>query len=252
MSVAGQPAATSGAHSGSVGRIRVHEQRQAVAAHPMPGRLAVFDLDRTLLPGASIVALVQELAARGMISRRRLVQAGVEQTVFRHRGSTDAQIERVRSTALTLIAGLDRAPLLDVVATVGARLHTRVRPAARWLLDRHLAAGDFCILLSASPHELVDSIGRRLGVHRSIGTRAAVDGGRFTGGIEGPFCYGPGKLAALQRSLGDVDLDDAFAYADSASDLPILRACGRPVAVNPDRALRRVARAAGWPIIGLD
>jgi phosphoserine phosphatase len=102
------------------------------------------------------------------------------------------------------------------------------------------------VLLSASPHELVERIDRDLGVHRSIGSNAEI-----TGGLEGPLCYGPGKLDALQQALGDVDLDRAFAYADSASDLPLLRACGHPVAVNPDRALRRVAHAAGWPVLSL-
>lgn len=232
-------------------RARVRAPQQPVVGSAVPGRLAVFDLDRTLLPGASIVALVRELAALGLIGRRRLLQTGVEQTLFKHRGSTDAQIERVRTTALSLIAGMERAPLQEVVRVVGVRLSAQVRPAARWLLDRHLSAGDFCILLSASPHELVEDIGRRLGVHRSIGTRAAVAGDRFTGGIDGPFCYGPGKLEALRSSLGDVELGDAAAYADSASDLPILQACGHPVAVNPDRALRRFAEAAGWPVLDL-
>lgn len=234
-----------------MGETRVRAPQPQVVGTAVPGRLAVFDLDRTLLPGASIVALVRELAALRLVSRRRVVQAGVEQTLFRHRGSSDAQIERVRATALSLIAGMERAPLLDVVRVVGIRLSGQVRPAARWLLEQHLAAGDFCILLSASPHELVEDIGRRLGVHRSIGTRAAVEGDRFTGGIDGPFCYGAGKLEALRRSLGDVDLGDAAAYADSASDLPVLQACGHPVAVNPDRALRRFAATARWPVLDL-
>jgi HAD superfamily hydrolase (TIGR01490 family) len=217
----------------------------------LPGRLAVFDLDRTLLPGASVVALVRELAARRLITRRRLVQAGVEHAVYKRRGSTDAQIERVRGRALAIIAGLDREPLQEVAEVVAVQLVAEIGPAARMLLGHHLTAGDFCVLLSTSPLELVERIGRALGVQRSIGTRAEIAAGRYTGGLDGPLCYGPGKVEALGLTLGEIDLTDAFAYADSASDLPLLRACGHPVAVNPDRTLRRVARGAGWPVIDL-
>jgi phosphoserine phosphatase len=66
------------------------------------------------------------------------------------------------------------------------------------------------------------------------------------------LCYGDGKVQALRLALGEIDLRGAFAYADSASDLPLLRACGHPVAINPDRSLRRVARRSGWPILTLD
>ncbi|MEY2571670.1 MAG: hypothetical protein QOE63_2020 [Acidimicrobiaceae bacterium] len=117
------------------------------------------------------------------------------------------------------------------------------------LLEHHLAAGDFCVVLSASPHELVEVIGASLGAHRAIGTRAAVTDGYLTGELDGPFCYGPGKLARLRNALGPVDLHDAWAYADSRSDLPLLQACGHPVAVNPDRALRKVAARHEWPVI---
>jgi HAD superfamily hydrolase (TIGR01490 family) len=153
--------------------------------------------------------------------------------------------------ALGLVAGMDRQPLLAAAETVAERLTAEIGPAARLLLDHHLTAGDFCVLLSSSSHELVERIGRGLGIHRSIGTRIESAAGRYTGSLDGPLCYGPGKLDALRLALGVIDLGDAFAYADSASDLPLLRVCGHPVAVNPDRVLRRVARAAGWPVLDL-
>jgi HAD superfamily hydrolase (TIGR01490 family) len=212
-------------------------------------RLAVFDLDRTLIRGASLAALVRELGTRGFVTRRQLVWAGFEQALYTRRGSTDAQIERVRGRALALIAGMDREPLLAVAELVADRLVATITPAARFLLDHHLAGGHFCVLLSASPQELVERIGLALGIHRSIGTRAALVDERYTGGLDGPLCYGTGKVEALRLALGEIDLGAAFAYADSASDLPLLRACGHPVAVNPDRALRRVAQLAGWPVL---
>jgi phosphoserine phosphatase len=89
-------------------------------------------------------------------------------------------------------------------------LLTEVGPAARFLLDHHLGAGDFCVLLSSSPKELVELVGRELGMHRSIGTRAAVEDGRYTGDLDRPLCYG-GELEALRLALGDIDLRGATA-----------------------------------------
>jgi HAD superfamily hydrolase (TIGR01490 family) len=219
--------------------------------HTPVARVAVFDLDRTLIPGASSVALVRELAARKLVTRHHVVRAGLEHVIYRRRGSTDAQIERARRQGLSIVAGMECEPLLAVADVVAARLAPTVCPAARFLLDRHLNASDFCVLLSSSPQELVERIGRLLGMHRSIGTRATVANGRYTGGLDRPPCYGHGKLEALRLALGDVDLHEAFAYADSARDLALLHACGHPVAVNPDRTLHRVARQEGWPILVL-
>ena len=228
----------------------VRRRRHARLYTPV-ARLAVFDLDRTLIPGASVVAFVRELAARQLVTRRHVVRPGLEHVLYRRRGSTDAQIERVRDRGLSIVAGMECEPLLAAADAVADRLAPTVCPAARFLLDRHLTSGDFCVLLSSSPQELVERIGRLLGMHRSIGTRATLANGRYTGGLDRPLCYGPGKVEALRLALGDVDLQEAFAYADSASDLALLRACRHPVAVNPDRTLRRVAHQEGWPILVL-
>ena len=104
-------------------------------------------------------------------------------------------------------------------------------------------------MLSASAQDLVEVVCAGLGAHRAVGTRGAVADGRFTGELEGAFCYGAGKLVRLREALGPVELRTAWAYADSRSDLPLLEACGHPVAVNPDRALRGVARSKGWPVV---
>jgi HAD superfamily hydrolase (TIGR01490 family) len=213
--------------------------------------LALFDLDRTLLPGSSLLALGRALVDEGVVGRRTLARAALRDARYRRRGASDADAERVRGRALEAVTGLERSSFVDLVSRVGGRLAQTVAPGARMLLDRHLAAGDFCVVLSASPHELVEAVCTVLGAHRAIGTRAAVADGRFTGELDGPFCYGAGKLTRLRGALGPVDLQDAWAYADSRSDLPLLSACGHPVAVNPDRALRNVAIANGWPVINV-
>jgi HAD superfamily hydrolase (TIGR01490 family) len=217
---------------------------EAVPATP----IALFDLDRTLLPGSSLEALGRALAAEGLVSRRRLARAAAEQVRFTRRGASDATVARLCREGLGVIAGIERARLVPLVHRVGRELATLPVPATRALLDRHLDAGHFCVILSASPQELVEVICARLGLHRAVGTCAEVVDGRFTGALDGAFCYGPGKLARLRQALGSVDLGQAWAYADSISDLPLLAACAHPVAVNPDRALRKVARTNTWPI----
>jgi HAD superfamily hydrolase (TIGR01490 family) len=213
------------------------------------GALAVFDLDRTLLPGSSLLALGRALAQAGLVSRRRLATAAVQERRYRARGAPDGEVDRLRAEALAHVAGLERAALVDVAATVARRLRTAITPAARHLVERHLVAGDFVVVLSASPQELVDAVAAEIGAHRAVGTRAEVLDGRYTGRLDGPFCYGAGKLQRLFADVGRIPLGPASAYADSASDLPVLEACGHPVAVNPDRRLRAVAQRRGWPIL---
>ena len=215
------------------------------------GALAIFDLDRTLLPGSSLVALGRAMAAAGMVPRRRLAVAALQEARYKRRGSLDGEVADLRDEALAHIAGLPPAPLVELARAVAVELATQVSPGARLLVERHRSAGDFVVVLSASPQELVEAVVAELGGHRGVGTRAEVVDGRFTGRLEGPFCYGAGKIARLVADIGRVDLDGAFAYADSASDLPLLLACGHPVAVNPDRRLRAVATSRAWPILTL-
>jgi HAD superfamily hydrolase (TIGR01490 family) len=216
---------------------------------PTTGSLAIFDLDRTLLPGSSLAALARAMAGAGMVSRRRLATAAIQEARYRRRGSVDGGVATLRDEALDHIAGLERAPLVALASDVADDLVASVSSGARFLLDRHLASGDFVVVLSASPQELVELIAARLGAHRGIGTRARVIGGVYSGGLDGPFCYGAAKLERLFADIGRVDLTNAYAYADSASDLPLLAACGHPVAINPDRRLRAEAAARGWPVL---
>lgn len=218
-------------------------------ADVVPGTpIALFDLDRTLLPGSSLEALGRALAAEGLLTKRRLARAAAQQARFSRRGASDATAARLCSEALAVIAGLERDRLATLVERVGDELSALPVPGVRMLLQRHLDAGHFCVVLSASPQELVEVVGTRLGLHRAVGTCAAVVDGRFTGGLDGSFCYGAGKLVRLRQALGQVELGQAWAYADSASDLPVLTACAHPVAVNPDRILRKAARANAWPV----
>lgn len=223
--------------------------RAAGTSPEVIGRTAVFDLDRTLLAGSSMVALARAMARHGMLSGQQLVAGLAMDQVFRRRGASDEHTDRLRTAALRQVAGADVATLGRLLDEVGRALSSQVLPGARMLVRRHQAAGDFVVILSASPQELVEAIALHLGAQRAVGTRAGIDGTRYTGELDGPFCYGPGKVLRLEQDLGPGSLDVATAYADSVSDLPVLEACHEPVAVNPDRALHRIARARRWPIV---
>jgi HAD superfamily hydrolase (TIGR01490 family) len=212
-------------------------------------RLAIFDLDRTLLPGSSLMLLGRALHRAGIIRRHKLLTYVAREAMFSHRGQSAPSAQRLLAALLAEVAGRDAEPLLDVVEALDTELSTAARPGARWLLDRHCAAGDYCVIVSASPQPLVEVASRALGAQRAVGTKLELVDGRFTGRLDGAFCHGRGKLARLWSDLGTADLRHAAAYCDSASDLPLLAAAGRPAAVNPDRRLRRAAAEAGWPVL---
>jgi HAD superfamily hydrolase (TIGR01490 family) len=211
--------------------------------------VAVFDLDRTLITGSSLSLYGRELVRRGLVPRSTVARHALLELAFQRRGAGAARIDHLVSTLLDAATGRPAEPLLAVARDMGATLAAEVRPAARFLLQRHLDAGDFCIVLSASPHELVEAVTTALGAHRAVGTRIQVIDGVLTGRLDGPFCYGRGKLEALEREVGRLDLTTATAYADSGSDLPLLERCGTAVAVNPDAELRRWATREGWPVV---
>jgi HAD superfamily hydrolase (TIGR01490 family) len=225
------------------------EQSRPAPTTPPSSALAIFDLDRTLIPGSSLVHVGRVLSRRGLVSPWRMPTHVARNLVFQRIGASDSKVERLRDSVLGAMAGTPEAPIVSAVMEIAADVAADVYSGARWLLERHLDRGDFCVVLSASPHELVSAVSAMLGAHRGVGTVAEVVDGCYTGRLVGPFCQGHGKLARLAQEVGTVSLADAAAYSDSASDLALLRSCRRPVAVNPDRALRAAARASGWPII---
>jgi HAD superfamily hydrolase (TIGR01490 family) len=222
-----------------------------VAEHRREGNatLAIFDLDRTLVSGSSLFPLASELARAGVLARRTVARAAIRNARYRRRGASDRRVDSVRRGVAELAIGRDYDPIAEVAMDVGGQLVADMSPTARMLVDRHLLAGDFCVVLSASPQELVDAVVHALGAHRGVGTRAQIVDGLLTGQLDGPFCYGAGKLERLRTELGEVPLDTAWAYADSMSDLPVLTAVGWPIVVNPDRRLQRIARSRHWPVL---
>lgn len=216
-----------------------------------PARFAVFDLDRTLLPGSSLGCFARALARAGLVSGWDVARHAVLQGVFTRRGLGASTLERLCRDLVEAAAGHHQVDVEEVAQAVAPLVGGRLYAGARWLVDQHLSRNDRCILLSAGPQELVAAVAGVLGFDAAVGTVAEVADGCYTGRLEGGFCHGDGKLLRLRTILGPLELARTAAYGDATSDLPVLRAVARPVAVNPDRGLTLAAEAAGWPILRL-
>lgn len=212
---------------------------------------AFFDLDKTVIAKASMVAFGRTLYREGFISRSLLARALWGQLVYMHLGASDEKLGRMRDSVLALTKGWDQARIRAIVEDA---LTTVVEPIiyaeALDLIEWHRAEGRLVVIVSASPEEIVVPLGRFLRVDGVIATRADVDReGRYTGTTDF-YCYGPNKVIAMEGMAveRDIDLAGSFAYSDSASDIPMLEAVGHAVAVNPDRELARAAAEKGWEV----
>ncbi|MBD0283506.1 MAG: HAD-IB family hydrolase, partial [Thermoleophilaceae bacterium] len=174
---------------------------------------------------------------------------------FRLRGSTDEDTEQLKQRVLDAIAG---QRTVDLARLVGPHVLAGVLPLLyRKVLDEayaHQDAGRRAYIVTAASQELADVLAHVLVLDGGIGMRAEVKDGVYTGRPAGPFTYREGKAEAIRQlaAAEGIDLAESYAYSDSESDLPMLRAVGHPVAVNPDPALERVAREEGWRIMRFD
>jgi HAD superfamily hydrolase (TIGR01490 family) len=221
---------------------------------PVPDRTAgaFFDVDNTLMRGASIYHFARGLAARKMFGARDLADMAWKQVYFRLRGAENPEhIEAAREAALAFVAG---HKVTDVVALCeeiyDEAMADRIWEGTRELAQRHLEAGQRVWLVTATPVELASIIARRLGLTGALGTVAESVDGVYTGRLVGGLLHGPAKAVAIEAlaEREGLDLARCAAYSDSANDLPMLRLVGFPAAVNPDAELRAVARASDWPV----
>jgi HAD superfamily hydrolase (TIGR01490 family) len=215
------------------------------------GAAAFFDLDRTLIDGSSAFAFAIAARRHDLVKRRQFLKDGLGALTFRVAGASDAKVDKVRERILGSIAGNRQIDLIALNPDIIPKLIDKVRPEAKQLLDLHSRAGRQTYIVSAAPQEIVGPLAEALGMTGGIGTVSEVVDGVYTGGLAGPFCYGPGKVEAIveMASWEGYDLGRCYAYSDSASDLPMLEAVGHPVAVNPDRTLAGVAHDRGWPVV---
>jgi HAD superfamily hydrolase (TIGR01490 family) len=212
---------------------------------------AFFDLDRTLLRRSSALALAGPFRRHGLISRRQLAKAAAWQLLFVLRGASHEAVRRGAEDALIVLRGFTPAELRALVAdAMEPILRPLVYAEPLQLVEEHRTRGERVYIVSATLQEIVDAIARDLGFDGALGTQCEIVDGAYTGRAVRAL-HAENKAACVRdlAAAQDFDLSRCTAYSDSHTDLPFLETVGHPVAVNPDRALRRIAAARGWPVL---
>jgi HAD superfamily hydrolase (TIGR01490 family) len=228
------------------------EVEASLAVVSDPAAAAFFDVDNTMIRGASIYFFGKGLAGRGLVTTGDLLRFGWQQLMFRVRGKEDlAAVAEAREKALSLVAGKSVADIVAYGEEIYDELMAeRIWSGTRALAQTHLDAGQRVWLVTATPIELARIIAKRLGLTGALGTVAEVENGLYTGRLVGEPLHGPSKAEAV-KALAEregLDLGRCTAYSDSANDIPMLSAVGTAVAINPDTALRVEAKERGWEV----
>jgi HAD superfamily hydrolase (TIGR01490 family) len=231
---------------------RSAERSAVVTTSARPPAAAFFDVDNTMMQGASLYYFARGLAARKYFTTGDLVKFGWQQLRFRLLANENPDdIAEAREAALAFIKGWrveDMARLAEEI--FDELMAERIWAGTRALAEDHLADGDRVWLVTAAPVELGQVIAGRLGLTGALGTVAEIRDGIYTGHLVGDMLHGPAKEVAVKAlaAAEGIDLADCWAYSDSVNDLPMLGVVGHPCAVNPDGALRRHAREHSWAI----
>ena len=213
---------------------------------------AFFDLDRTLIAGTSLLPVGVEAWREGLANNAEMAKWATAAIAFILLGDkNDESSDEVRGDLLGQIAGASASAVDALGAAVLPHLKKKVRPEAHKLINMHQEAGRDTWIVSASPQKMVEPLAAALDMTGAIGTKGEVVDGHYTGKLDGPFVYGPGKAEALEKLASDrgYEFEFCYSYSDSVSDLPMMELVGHPVAVNPDSQLEAVARERGWPIV---
>jgi HAD superfamily hydrolase (TIGR01490 family) len=224
----------------------------ALSVESDPTSAAFFDVDNTIMQGASIFHLARGLHRREFFTTKDILGAAWKQAYFRLVGVEDPDhVADARASALSFIAGHTVTELEELGEEIfDERMAHRIWPGTRALAQLHLDEGQRVWLVTAAPIEIATIIARRLGLTGALGTVAEHVDGVYTGELVGEMLHGSAKAVAV-RELADrfgLDLAKCSAYSDSYNDLPMLAEVGDPCAINPDARLREHARANGWRI----
>jgi len=253
---AGSPAVDDGLAARDAGAAAAAAAETAGPAVPsVPPDLtaaAFFDVDNTMMMGASIFHFARGLAARNFFSGAVLRGFVWQQLKFRLGGEGSPEdIRAHREEALSFVAGREVSELIELGEEIYDELMAdRIWEGTRALAQMHLDAGQRVWLVTATPLELAAIIARRLGLTGALGTVAEHDDGVYTGRLVGELLHGPAKAHAVRALAAreGLDLRRCSAYSDSINDAPMLSVVGTAVAVNPDAELRALARRNGWEI----
>ncbi|QNN51252.1 HAD family hydrolase [Nocardioides mesophilus] len=228
------------------------EVESSLATPPDLTAAAFFDVDNTVMQGASIFHLARGLHRRHFFTTRDILGAAWKQTYFRLVGVEDPEhVAEARASALAFIKGHEVTELESLGEEIfdEAMAH-RIWPGTRALAQLHLDQGQRVWLVTAAPVEIATIIARRLGLTGALGTVSEHVDGVYTGRLVGDMLHGPAKAEAV-KALAEregLDLARCSAYSDSFNDLPMLTLVGDPCAINPDAKLRDHAKAHGWRV----
>jgi HAD superfamily hydrolase (TIGR01490 family) len=218
----------------------------------MAAEAAFFDLDRTLIEGSSAFQFGRAAYRAGLLSRRQLITDAWANLRFRLRGSTDQATHALRDRISASLTGTRVRDMQRLGPDVLARILPRIYPQMLALAYEHQDAGRRVYIFTAASQELAEMLAHVLTFDGGVGSQfSEVRDGVFTGQPTGLFIYGADKARAIRRLAEQegIDLARSYAYSDSASDLPMLRAVGHPVVVNPDKELLAEARENGWQVL---
>jgi HAD superfamily hydrolase (TIGR01490 family) len=212
---------------------------------------AFFDLDKTIISRSSTLAFGPSFYRHGLITRADALRTAFAQLVFRLGGADHQRMERVRTQVGELCRGWSAERVSEIVSRhLDDTIVPLVYADARRLIAAHGRAGQDVIIVSTSGLEMVAPIGALLGASEVIASQMEVSDGHYTGEMVF-WAYGEAKASRVRElaSRRGYRLPDCYAYSDSVTDLPMLEAVGHPRAVNPDRALRRIAQERQWPVL---
>jgi HAD superfamily hydrolase (TIGR01490 family) len=203
------------------------------------------------MAGSSAYEFARASYRNGLLSRRQLAAGAWANVQFRLRGSTDAATDALRERIAGAIEGVRVVDLQRLGPEVLAGVLPRIYPQMLRVAYEHQDAGRRVYICTAAAHELAELLAHVLGFDGGLGARSEIRDGVYTGRPHGPFTYREGKAQAIRELAAreGIDLAASWAYSDSESDLPMLRAVGNPVVVNPDAELARIAREEGWEVL---
>lgn len=221
-----------------------------------PKRLALFDLDHTLLPLDSDFQWADFLARTGRAGDPLEAQRRNEDLMQRYNAGT-LTAEEAGEFMLGLLTRVNGAELAQWHEHYMYEvIRPNILPVAQDLVQQHLAQGDLCALVTATNHFVTAPIARAFGIPHLIATNAEYQNGYYTGRISGTPSFREGKLIRVKTWLADLghtlgDFEQSWFYSDSPNDIPLLDAVTHPIATNPSPALRRVAQERGWQVLEL-
>ncbi len=220
-------------------------------------RLAIFDLDNTLIAGDSDHAWGEFMVAEGMVDGDTYKQANDQFYQDYERGELDLtaylnfSLEPLAQYSLDQLAALHDKFLNQVIEPI-------MLPKAKALLAQHRRDGDYLLIITSTNGFITKPIARALGVDDILATEAEIIDDRYTGQMTGIPCFQEGKITRLHQWLEnasskgfDGNLEHCYFYSDSINDLPLMLEVAHPIAVDPDDTLRAHAQEAGWPIMSL-